>query len=163
MINSGWKFILFLVFGSMTSNLMHVLNFFNFTLQFSVENWYHFLIVRKSRRRPGTISPSGPPQKCLKKVSPPGGAYQRIYGNPLFYQKSLNTKLTLILPRVPKLGFSSSSEQNFVIPQTWLPCLPHQNHEFGFSTKTFKRVPMRKCQQLICQCFFLECSQGRVI
>ena len=32
---------------------LHVLNFFNFTLLFSEENCYHFLIVRKSSIAPG--------------------------------------------------------------------------------------------------------------
>ena len=32
---------------------LYVLNFFNFTLQFPVENCYHFLIVRKSSIAPG--------------------------------------------------------------------------------------------------------------
>ena len=156
MINSGWKFILLLVFGSLTSNLTHVLNFYNFTLQFSVENWYHFLIVRKSSTTPGNHKSVWSPSKVVEKISPPGGGgLNRVFTVTHSYPRNHYTqRLHSFSLEFPKLGFSSSSEQNFGIPQTWVPCLPHQNHEFGFSTKTFKRVPMRKCQQLICQCFF---------
>ena len=166
MVYSGWKFIFFLVFGSMTSNLMCL----TFSTLRSSSLWRIvtiFLLLEKAVQRPGTTSPSGPPQKWLKKISPPGGGgLNRVFTVTHSYPRNHYTqRLHSFSLEFPKLGFSSSSEQNFGIPQTqtWVPCLPHQNHEFGFSTKTFKRVPMRKCQQLICQCFFLECSSGRVI
>ena len=51
MVYSGWKFILFLVFGRMTSNFM-CLTFSNLRSR-SLESCYHFLIVRKSSIAPG--------------------------------------------------------------------------------------------------------------
>ena len=51
MVYSVWKFILFLVIGRMTSNFM-CLTFSTLRSSHSVENCYHFLIVRKSQPRP---------------------------------------------------------------------------------------------------------------
>ena len=65
MVYSGWKFILFLVFGRMTSNFMCL----TFSTLRSSSLWRIgtiFLLLEKAVQRPGTTSLSGPPQKWLK-------------------------------------------------------------------------------------------------
>ena len=51
MIYSGWKFILFLVFGGMSPTSYAELS--QFALKLSVKNCHHFLVVRQSSVLPG--------------------------------------------------------------------------------------------------------------
>ena len=83
MVYSGWKFILFLVFGRMTSNFICL----TFSTLRSSSLWRIvtiFLSLDKAVYRPGTTSPSSrnlapvaklnkPPSKVLEKNKPPGG------------------------------------------------------------------------------------------
>ena len=88
MVYSGWKFILFLVFGRMTSNFICL----TFSTLRSSSLWRIvtiFLSLDKAVYRPGTTSPSSrnlapvaklnkppsllsPPSKVLEKNKPPG-------------------------------------------------------------------------------------------
>ena len=165
MINSGWKFILLLVFGSLTSNLTHVLNFYNFTLQFSVENWYHFLIVRKSSTTPGNHKSVWSPSKVVEKNKPPGGGLNRVFTVTHSYPRNHYTqRLHSFSLEFPKLGFfhpPPSKTLGFLRPGchayliriTSLALAPKHSNEFRCENVNNQFVNV----------FFLECSQGRVI
>ena len=104
MVYSGWKFILFLVFGRMTSNFFMCLTF---SILCSSSLWRIvtiFLLLEKAVKRPVTTSPSGetlvplmhfaklnkpplsfkppsllsPPSKVLEKNKPLGGLIEDL-------------------------------------------------------------------------------------
>ena len=121
MVYSGWKFILFLGFGRMTSNFMR-LTFSTLCSSHSVENGYHFLIARKSQPRPQgafpgfggwgvTIFPSSLPMGPRVRLNP--------IANLCSPQKDLNSDWVRVCKRSIFDCLKKPLTQTFACMATW--------------------------------------------